>query len=138
MPLLVADTTSSQNSPNHSCPVLHKPDGASVDLDLHLFVIQAHLLKDRGLKVTDVNRVFHSAIAHFIRASENSSTSDPTSREPRGEAFGVMITPRRVLRPRSAAELARPDHERAVEQSALFQITNESCDGLVRLPAERR
>src|ERR1043165_5490318 len=49
-----------------------------------------------------------------------------------------MVPSRRVLGPGGSSEFARPDHQRAVQQSALLQIPNKAGDGLVGLPAERR
>src|SRR5262249_47144764 len=126
------------NSPNHLGAVLDETDRASIDFDLHFFVIESHLVKDRGLKVADVNRVFNGAITHIIGAAKNGSTFDSTASEPGGKAFGLVIAARCVLRPGGAPKLARPDYERALEQAALFQIPNQPRDRFIRLPAERR
>src|SRR5687768_11549338 len=48
-----------------------------------------------------------------------------------------MIASGRVLRPRTASELAREHYERVVEHTALLQIPDQSRDRLIHGTAER-
>src|SRR4051812_22246348 len=52
-------------------------------------VVNAELMQDRRLKVTDVNGVFDDVVAELVRFAMNDSAFDPTTCHPEAEATGM-------------------------------------------------
>src|SRR4051794_21782149 len=61
---------------------------------------------------------------------------DAAAGQPDGVAFRVVVAAGRVLRPRAATELTRPDHQGLVQHAALLQVFDEAGDRLVGRPAQ--
>jgi len=98
-------------------------------------------MQNRRVEVVDVNGILGDVITQFIGCAVSESTFETTAREPHGECVGVMVAAEELgvvasFVHRRAPELATPDHQSGIEQSALFQVSNQRRSRLVRLPAE--
>ena len=65
------------------------PSGVAIG---ELFVIEAHQLQHRGVKVMDVNSVFNRLIPEFVRTAVGHSAFDATARHPDAEAMMVVVS----------------------------------------------
>ena len=103
-----------------------------------LFVVEAQQVQDRGVQVVDVDLVFDGGEAEFVGGAVDVAALDAAAGQPHGEAVVVVVAAveARQLGDRRAAELAAPDHQRAVEQAALLEVGEEGGDGLVPLAGQ--
>ena len=99
-------------------------------------VVKAEQGEDGGVQVVDVHRVLHRLGAEFIGGAVNGAAFDAAARQPEcripgscGRGPGLSL-PLRSLGG-SAAEFAAPDHQRAVQQAALFQVGQKRAERLV-------
>ena len=78
------------------------------------------------MQVMNVHFVFHGRGAEFIARAVDRSAFDAATREPGGESLVIVIAPgvgvAVAIADRLTAKLAAPDDERAVQQSALFEV----------------
>ena len=86
-------------------------------------VIEAEEVENRGVKVVDVDDLFHGLMAELVGRPEAEAAFDACAGEPGGESFGVMVAALRAfLKGWHATEFGGPDDERVVEQAAAFQV----------------
>lgn len=111
---------SAEDWPDGFGVLFDQPYRASVDFDLHFFVVEAELLQDRGLEIADIMPAFQGSITDVVRASVNRASLDACACQPRREALRIVISSSGVLGPRGSTEFAGPDDQGAFEQSALF------------------
>ncbi len=95
------------------------------------FVIEAEQVKEGGVQVVHVHLVdggFEAELVGFpVRhASLHSATSHPHRK-----SMMVMITTILIFRGWGPAKFTTPDDQRVVQQSALLEVRNQGCDGLV-------
>src|SRR5690348_5123357 len=108
-----------------------------------LLVINAQNVQDCCLQVVDVDTAFGNIESEIVRAAMHVSGPYASTRHPKGENPAVMVAAvgrgfRRSLRIGRAPEFTTPDDECILEQSALFQIENQSSRGLIRIAGEGR
>src|SRR5206468_2970964 len=101
-----------------------------------LLVIQAQAMEKRGVKVVDVHRVLHHVVAVIVRFPVGEPWPDAPASHPEGETTTVMVAAVVVLGERALAvdgapELAAPNDERVVEQSAGLQVLNQGSARLI-------
>ena len=113
---------------------------APLILEGQLFVIDAKLVQERGVEVMHMNPSVNDVVAILIGPAVSMSALDATTRHPGGVAAGVMIASETLfvqlaLAIVGSAEFAAPDHQRVIEQAALFQIRDESRRSFVRFEA---
>src|SRR5260370_36975732 len=76
--------------------------------------------------------------AKLVGGAPGRSRLYPSARQPDGERLGMVVAAETAaqgdvaLHHWRAAEFATPDHQRAFEQTALFQVPDQSRRGLVR------
>ena len=75
-------------------------------------------------------------VAEVVGLAVDDALLDAPAGKPDGEALGMVVAAVVVARELAlaidgAAELAAPDHERVVEQSALLQVGDQGVAGLV-------
>src|SRR2546425_10317542 len=70
-------------------------------------------------------------VAEFVACTDYLAAFDARARHPDGHRAGVVIAAHAPLRNRHASEFALPDDQRAVEQTARFEIREQPRDGLV-------
>src|SRR5262245_15448381 len=88
-------------------------------------------MQDGCMNVMHVGLAFDRAQADFIGRSVYRAPLDTPARHPNGEAPGIVIAAFALFVEGRAAELASPDYECLVEQSARFQIGQQPGDWLV-------
>ncbi len=71
-------------------------------------VIEAHQVKDGGMKVVDMEFVFDGSKAEFIRGTNGLAAFDPAARHPHGETRGVVISAIAFFAHGGSAEFAAP------------------------------
>ena len=100
-------------------------------------MLDAELVEQGGVKVVDVYRVFVDAPADFVCFSVDLSALDATAGHEHGEGKRMVVTPcvhlvaTAVLPKWSPAKLSSPNHERLVEQTALFQVLDQRRHRLI-------
>src|SRR5207245_4517513 len=103
-------------------------------------MIDAQAMKDCGVHVMDVHRVLDDVIAEIVGLAVDDARLDATAGHPDREAArmviaAVIVLGKLALAVDRAAELAAPDHQRVVEQAALFEVGYEGIAGLVDVAA---
>jgi hypothetical protein len=96
-------------------------------------VIEAEAMKYRRMQIMHLHPVLDDMQAEVIRSPYGGPAIDSAPGEQHGESIRMMIATRirfairpESLRERSAAEFAAPNDHRILQQSALFQILDES------------
>ncbi|CAD72466.1 hypothetical protein-transmembrane prediction [Rhodopirellula baltica SH 1] len=119
-------------------------DGANV-FDANQFLVQAtievgqmvwiesHLMQDRGVQVTDVQRVFDRGGTELVGRPVADAAFDSASGHPHGESVGVVVSAAAVgvFRGRLTSEFATPNDQGFVQHAGSFQIGQQRSDGLV-------
>ena len=97
--------------------------------------VESELVQDRSVQLLDVEPVLDRLVAQFIGTADTDASLDAAAGHPHGESRGVVVAPGAfgVLGRWLSAELASPDDERLVEQSASLQVAKQSRDGKVRI-----
>src|SRR5437879_4489435 len=100
------------------------------------FVVAPEEMKEGGLKIVHVHRIFADVVAQFVGCAVDSAAFYSSSSHPHWEAARMMVAPiigggELALRVVGAPKLAAPDDERIVEQPALFEIGDEGEAGLI-------
>ena len=91
-------------------------------------VLDSEQVQDRGVEVVDRDRVLGDLVADFIRCAVRDPAFQARTGHPGGEGERVMVATTRAdaFGERSASELARPEHERVVQEAAAFQVGEEA------------
>src|SRR5436309_2224291 len=96
-------------------------------------------MQNGGVEVIHMNRVAGDAPADFVRLADHLSAFDAAPGQPNAVGEGVMIPAAdtalergTVLAQRRPAEFTGPHDQGIVEQPALFEVLEQSADGLVR------
>ena len=111
-------------------------EGATICVEIHLLIIQAHLLEDCRLQVADVVRAVNGFVTDIVGGAFDHATLHAATGEQRRKSLAVVIPPRCILRPWRPAEFAGEDDECVVEQAPLFQIGDQAGDGFVDCAAK--
>src|SRR5467141_4213464 len=98
-------------------------------------------MKDGRVEVAHVHRILHDVVAVVVSFAISHARADATASHPSGKASGMMIAAVIVLRQATLAvhgapELARPDHQRVIEQPAPLEIGDQRVCAAVCLLAE--
>ncbi len=98
-------------------------------------VIKAQLMEKRRVEVVDVDAPAGDAKAQFIGLAVQVARLEASARDPDRKAINVVVPASGLtdLPERSSPELATPDDDRVVEQTALLEIEHEGGRGLVNL-----
>ena len=105
------------------------------------FVVDAEEVQVRRLEVVDVDGVFGWVVGEVVGLAVGEAALHAATGHPDGEDVGVMVAAERFLvvdvplAERSAAELAAPDDQRVVEQSALLEVFDQRGARLVGVAA---
>ena len=103
-------------------------------------VINPQTPQDRGIQIVNVHRVLGDVVTVVIGFADRDSGLDAAARQPDRPCPRVMIAAIIVgrqfaLRIHGPPEFAGPDDQGFVQQTAFFQILNQSRTGLIRLQA---
>src|SRR3954468_6703886 len=94
-------------------------------------------MEHRGVDVRDVVAVFHCGEPKLVGRAVGDAALDAAAGHPYGKTERMMIAAIRSFGARRAAEFGCPNHERFVQQAALFEIAYEPGDRLINLGAIR-
>ena len=83
------------------------------------------------MKVVHVDFVFDCGKAEFIGCPVGHATFNSTASEPNGEAVIIVVTTFRTLGYGGSSEFATPKDQGVFEESASFQIVDQSSDWLI-------
>jgi len=83
------------------------------------------------MQVVDINFVLDGVIAELIGGSVSDTSPNTSSCQPDGKAIRVMVSSITSLGHGGAAEFAGPEHQRGLEQSPLFEVSQQTRDGLI-------
>ena len=86
--------------------------------------VEAKLVQDRSMKMLDVKAILDGGAAELIGPAHAGAAPDAAAGHPHREAERVMVAARALaeFRGRLAAELAAPDDQRLIQQTAAFQV----------------
>lgn len=104
------------------------------------FVVDAEEMKDRCVKVVNVDGVFKDVVAIVVGFSDGDSFFDSCSSHPHAEALGMMITSvifasQFSLTVGGSPKLTTPDEESILQHATLFEIGKESGGWMVGVAA---
>ena len=114
---------------SHNLPVhVGQPEVSSLESVGQFLVVEAEQVQQRGVQVVDVDRIFHRPKAELVGLAIDLPRFEAAAGKPHREGIDVVIAAGVLphFPHRRAAELATPDHDRVVEQSALFQVTDRA------------
>ena len=95
-------------------------------------MLQPEQVQDRRVKIMHCHNILHGLVAEFIRRAVGVAAFYPGPGKPRGEAVGIVVAPARPgLEGWHPAKLGAPDHERLLEQPALFHVGQQGGHRLV-------
>ena len=96
------------------------------------FMIEAHQVQQRGVKVVYAGRVLGSLKSELVTCSVAMSPLDACAGKKTGEGIGVVVAACAVgLQERHATKLRGPHNQRVFQQAPLLHVSNERCRGLV-------
>jgi len=90
-----------------------------------LFVINAHAMKNRCVKVVDVNGIFGDVVTEIISFTIRDTGFGTTTRHPHAEVFGMVISAviifgKSTLGVNCSTKFATPYYEGFIEKASLF------------------
>ena len=94
-------------------------------------VINADLVQESGEQARTADAAFNGLVAELVSAAVDVAGFEATAGNQQGEGVTIVIASRAALRDGQSAELARPQHDGAVQQAALLQIADEHGGGLI-------
>ena len=97
----------------------------ALELVGELFVINAHAMKNRCVKVVDVNGIFGDVVTEIISFTIRGSRFGTTTCHPHAEVFGMVISAviifgKSALRVNGSTKFATPYDKGFIEKAALF------------------
>ena len=103
-----------------------------------LLMVEAQEMEDRGMEVVHVNSVDCRGESELVGGAVHMAAANTTAGQPHRETVMIMVAAResRQLGDGCTAELTAPEYQHLFEQPALFQIGQESGDGLVPFAGE--
>ena len=86
------------------------------------------------MEIADVLPILHGPEADLIGGADHTAAVDAATGQPDGEAVGIVVPAAIPLLHRGPAELAPPDHEGLVEETAPGEVGEERGGRPVSLP----
>ena len=104
------------------------------------FVVDAEEMKDRCVKVVNVDGVFKDVVAIVVGFSDSDSFFDSCSSHPHAEALGMMITSvifasQFSLTVGGSTKLSTPDEKSILQHATLLEISEESGGWMIGVAA---
>lgn len=112
---------------------------ATLKAVVETLVVDTEAVKQCGMKIMHMDRVFGDVVAVVVCLAEAHSRFDSATRHPNGKAAWMVVTAKTLripLRVDGAAKLACPDHQGFVQHALLFEVCNQRSGTLVRLASE--
>src|SRR6185369_12618358 len=119
---------------------VREPVVAALELERQPGVVDAEAMQHGRVEVVNVHCVADDVVAEIVRFAVSQSGPDAAASEPDGKAARMMVAAIIVSREWTlaidgSAELAAPDDECVVEQTALFEIPDKRGAWLVGVTA---
>src|SRR5215469_900799 len=89
--------------------------------------VETEELEDCGVDVGHVVPFFNGVETNLVGGAVYNTAFDATASHPHREAVRMMVPSVGALGSRSATELGGKNHDRRVEQAALFEILEQPC-----------
>ena len=118
----------SQNRPDDLAADVGQAEIAAGMAERQPLVVEAQEMQDRRLQVVDVDRVFDDVKPEVVGRAVDNARLDAAAGHPHREGLRMVVAAEAALEDgmafdhRRAAELAAPDHQRFVQQAALFEV----------------
>src|SRR5689334_2607247 len=109
-----------------------------LEFECESLVIDSQAVEKRGVEVVDVGGFVDDVVAEVVGLAVHLAPPDASPRQPHAEVAGMVIAavigvgefPLRVDCP---AEFASPDDERAVEETALLEVSQQRRNRLINV-----
>ena len=89
-------------------------------------------MQQRRMQIMHRNHIFHGLIAEVVGAAVGESSFKPTTGQPQRVRVSIVIAATvGSLRNRQSPEFATPHHNRAIQQTSLFQIQHQRGTRLI-------
>jgi hypothetical protein len=98
--------------------------------------VQPQQVEYGGVEVGDVDHIGDGPIGEVVGGAVGDAAPDPAPGDPEAEGPLVVVPPVLAFGEGGAAELARPDDQRVIEETAQPEVPQEPGHGEVRAPAE--
>jgi hypothetical protein len=100
------------------------------------FMVETEQLQHRGMKVMDVDRIFHDVVTEIVRLTVDLPPFGASAGHPHTEATGMVIATviflaQLALRIDRPAKLASPNDQRVVKKPTLLQIFDQTMTWLI-------
>src|SRR5271154_6219242 len=105
---MLAPATLSQNFFDRPIAFFHQFHRSPNDLEFHLLVVESELLKNGRVQIAVIMPFLDRCVAHLVGGAVDGAALDAAAGQPDRVALWIVIAAGRVLRPRTAAELAAP------------------------------
>ena len=101
-------------------------------------MVETEEVEHGGVEIVDVDDILHGAKSEFVRRTMGVASAGATTGKPAGEAVVIVVATIEggILGDGCAAELASPQNERALEQPALAEVSEESSKRLIPFTGE--
>ena len=125
---------------HHTSADVGESEVAALEAVGQLQMVESEEVQECGLEVIHVYRAVGRMPADLIGCSPCLSTPDATTGHPQAEGERMMISPRiggstfAIFAQRCASEFSAPDDESGIEKTALFEVCQQCCDGLIHNP----
>jgi len=127
-----------QDIPHNGAVHVGQPEVAAGMPPRQPFMVQSQQMQHGGVQIMHRDSVLHGLESKVVGLSVDHAASNSTAGQPHGESIVVVVPSIAVFGHRCAAEFSTPGHQSVFQQAALFQISEQSGDGLVDLAAEFR
>ena len=124
--------TSGQDLVDHTATEIGEAIIAAVVAIGELFVIETEQVEQRGVKVVDVDFVFHGLVTELVGRSMMDSAFDAAAGHPDGESLGIVVATGAALRVGGAAKFSTPNDKRFIKQSTACEIGQQCGGRLIR------
>ena len=103
-------------------------------------VVNAQLVQDRRIQITDVHGVVRNVVAEVIRLAVGDATLYAATCHPNGEATRVVVATvvglgEFALAVNRTPEFTTPNDQCIIQQATLLEVCNECEGGLIDVPA---
>lgn len=95
-------------------------------------VVESEQMEECGMQIVHMDFILYGMVAEFVGFAKGEAGFYPSSSEEQGETIGIVIASGSIfLGIWSPAEFAAPPDQSILQESALFEILEQTCDGLV-------
>src|SRR5437879_2581192 len=96
-------------------------------------MIHAELIQKRGMQIVNRHAILHRLESELIGHTVSHPAFNAAARRPNSTSVRFMTAPVAALRHRRPPELAAPDYDGLVQQTAALQIANQCGGSLIHV-----